>query len=147
MGLIGGIVLIVCGLLCVPALLAKKSPQAAEQLKKLAPFQGWIGFIVAIWGLWGVVNAILTLGWLGTWPLWWVTNLAGNVLSLVLGIILGYGLIQQFALSKASDEVKAKAEAAFQKLTAMQSNLGIIGIIVGLWVLLYNIVLYNVFHI
>jgi hypothetical protein len=125
--------------------LAKKSPQAAEQLKKLAPVQGWIGLIVAIWGAWGIINAILTLGWLGSWPLWWVTNLAGNVLNLLLGIILGYGMIQQYALAKANDAAKAKAEAFYQKLVAMQSTLGIVGIFVGLWVLLYNLVLQRIF--
>jgi hypothetical protein len=145
MGLIGGIVLIVCGLLCVPSLLAQKSPQAAEQMKKLAPFQGWIGLIVAAWGAWGVINGILTLGWLASWPLWWATNLSGNVLCLFLGIILGYGMIQQFALAKANDAAKAKAEEFYKKLVGMQSTLGIVGIILGLWVLLYNIVLQGIF--
>ena len=147
MGLIGGIVLIFCALLCIPALVAQKSPQAAEQLKKLAPVQGWIGLIVAIWGLWGIISAVMTLGWLSTWPLWWITNLAGNVMSLLLGIILGYGMIQQYALAKASDAVKAKAEETYKKLTGAQSSLGIIGIILGLWVVLYNLVLQRIFTI
>jgi len=43
--------------------------------------------------------------------------------------------------------VKAKAEETYKKLTGAQSSLGIIGIILGLWVVLYNLVLQRIFTI
>jgi len=98
-------------------------------------------------GGWGVINSVFTLSWLGTWPLWWATNLAGNVLSVLLGFIFGYSLISHYALSNAPEDVKAKAEEARKMLVGMQGTLGILGLIVGIWVILYNVLLYGILNI
>ena len=116
-------------------------------LAKIAQFQGWIGIVICLWGIWGIINALLTLGWLGTWPLWWLTNLVGNVLSAAVGFVLGFGMIQSMMLSKAPEEARAKAEEMHQKLVAKQIPLGYVCLIAGVWVFLYNIVLRNIFHI
>lgn len=145
--MIDGIVLMVCGALCMPSIIAKQKPEAKELLGKIAAFQGWIGILVFAWGIWGIISAILTLSWLGSTPLWWITNLAGNVLNVGVGFLLGFGLIQQFVLSKASPEAKTKAEELHQKLAGMQIPLGFACLIGGIWVILYNIVLWNIFRI
>ncbi len=147
MGLIDGIVLAVLGILAIPSLIVAKAPNAKTLIDNLTPYQGYLGFGAALWGIWGIINSVLTLSWLATWPLWWVTNLAGNVFNLLLGFILGFGLIQQFALSNATADVKAKAEEARAKLVGMQGMLGILGIIVGIWVIVYNLVLYRILNI
>lgn len=69
------------------------------------------------------------------------------MLNLLLGFILGFGLIQQFALSNATPDVKAKAEEARQKLVGFQGTLGIVGILVGIWVIIYNLILYRILNI
>jgi hypothetical protein len=51
MGFVNGIVLIILGALCIPALVAQKSPNAKELLDKVVPFQGIIGFAAFIWGI------------------------------------------------------------------------------------------------
>jgi len=147
MGIIGGIVLVVLGALALPSLIAAKAPNAKDLLDKIAPYQGWIGGIAGAWGVWGVINSVFTLSWLGTWPLWWATNLAGNVLSVLLGFIFGYSLISHYALSNAPEDVKAKAEEARKMLVGMQGTLGILGLIVGIWVILYNVLLYGILNI
>lgn len=119
---------IVGGALCIPSLVASKSPEAAEQLKKLAPFQGYIGVGVLVLGIWGVISA---LGWF-MYPLFAISLLACAVVAIGIGIILGYGLIQSYALKKASDDVKAKAEETLKKLQGIQVPLGIAGIICGI---------------
>ncbi len=137
MGIITGAALIVLGILGAASVIAKK-PGMDEVVKKLAQYQGWIGFVGCIWGVWTIISAILNLGWLTTVPIWWVTYLATGVIEAGLGFILGYGLIQQFALAKASDEVKAKAQEGYQKLVSVQIPLGYAGIGLGIWCLIGN---------
>lgn len=144
MGLINGIILIILGMLCIPGVVAKKSPQAKELLDKIAPFQGTLGIVVFAWGVWGIISAILTLSWLGSWPLWWATRLAGNVLNTAGGLILGFGMIQKFMLSRLPDDAQQKAVELREKLIGVQNKIGIIAIITGIWVIVYEIVLQGI---
>ena len=145
MGILNGIILIVLGALCVPALIVKKSPNAKALLDKIVPFQGILGIISFVWGLWLVLSCIINLGWIGVlFPfgliLWitWVVNAALNVLA---GALLGWALIQKFMLAKAPDNVKAKAEESFAKLLAFQPKIGIVAMVFGLWVIIATIIL------
>jgi hypothetical protein len=140
MGIVSGIVLIILGALCVPALVAQKSPKAKELIDKVVPYQGIFGIIIFIWGIWGIISAILNLGWLALAPIWWVTYLVGNVVSFLGGAILGWSLIQKYLLSRAPENVKAKAEESFAKIVAVQPTIGIAAIIIGLWVIICGIV-------
>ncbi|MDR2211895.1 MAG: hypothetical protein LBO65_10605 [Spirochaetaceae bacterium] len=145
MGIVNGLVLIVLGALCVPALVAQKSPNAKALLDKLVPSQGIFGFVMFIWGIWVIIQCILNLGWLGVaFPLgliYWITILVDAVLSLLGGAILGWGLIQKNILAKASDSVKEKAEQSFAKVVAFQPKIGIAAIIFGIWVIISSIIL------
>ena len=145
MGFVNGIVLIILGALCIPALIAQKSPNAKELLDKVVPYQGIVGFVAFIWGIWVIIQCLIGLGWIGWFfPLGlirWVTYLANGILLLCGGAILGWGLIQKNLLAKASDKVKEKAEESFTKLVAFQSKIGIGAIILGLWVIISNIII------
>lgn len=145
MGIFGGIALIVLGALCIPSLIAQKSPDAKELLDKVTPFQGWIGLGACAVGVWGIIGTITTIGWLTSWPLWWITRLAGSVLNLGVGFLLGFGMIQKFALANAPEEAKAKAEEAHMKLVGVQVPLGFASLIAGVWVILYELVLQGIF--
>jgi hypothetical protein len=145
MGIVNGLFLILLGALCIPSLVAQKSPNAKALLDKVVPFQGIFGFVVFIWGIWVIIQIILNLGWIGvTFPLgliFWITILLDGLLSLLGGALLGWGLIQKHLLAKASDNVKAKAEESFAKLVAFQPKIGIAAIIFGLWVIVSSIIL------
>jgi hypothetical protein len=145
MGFVNGLVLIVLGALCIPALVAQKSPNAKELLDKVVPFQGIIGFVAFIWGVWVIIQCVLGLGWIGWYfPLGlirWITYLVNGVILLCGGAILGWGLIQKNLLAKASDNVKAKAEESFAKLVAFQPKIGIASIIFGVWVIVSAIII------
>ncbi len=132
--MIWGITLILLSLIAVPSLILSKKPNAKELLEKVAPYQGWIGLVFCFWGVWGIITAILNIGWLTTFPIWWVTLLAGNIVSATLGFMLGFGLINKLFLSK-NDAAKEKAEELRTKIAPKQGKLGILGLIVGAWMI------------
>ncbi len=147
MGLITGLTLIILGGLCIPGIIAKKSPKAKELLNKIVPLQGTLGIALFAWGIWGIIGGLTSLSWLGSWPLWWTTRLAGNVICFAGGAILGWGMIQKLILKKAPADVVAKAENAYLKLVSFQEKIGITAIIVGIWVILYELILQGILNI
>jgi hypothetical protein len=134
--ILDGLTLIILGILAAPSLILSKKPDAAEKLAKIAKWQGWIGFIAFLWGLWGIIWAILTIEWIAYgWPVRWFTWFFCNIIELVLGFMLGYGLIAKYALSK-SEAAKAKADQILAKLAPVQGTLAIISIIFGIWTII-----------
>lgn len=136
--MIYGITLIILGLLAAPSLFLSKKPNAKELLDKIAPYQGWIGLAFCFWGVWGIIQAVLNLGMLTTWPIWWITWLAGSIVEAVLGFILGYGMIQKLVLSK-NEAAKEKGKQLLAKLAPIQGKLGLFGVIVGIWTIVANL--------
>lgn len=132
--MIWGITLILLSIIAVPSLLLSKKPNAKELLEKIEPYQGWIGIVFCFWGVWGLITAIFNLGWLQVAPIWWITFLAGNLISAILGFMLGSGLINKLFLSK-NEIAKAKADEFRAKIAPKQGKLGIFGIIVGIWMI------------
>lgn len=130
--MIYGITLILLGLLAVPSLLLSKKPDAQALLDKITPYQGWIGLVFAFWGVWGIISAILNLGWLTTFPIYWITFLLVSVVEAALGFILGYGLIVKYVLSK-NETAAEKGAQLLAKLAPLQGKLGIAAIVLGIW--------------
>lgn len=126
-----GIFLIILGILAVPSLLLSKRPDAQQLLDKVAPYQGWIGVVFCVWGIWGFISALLNLPLLSLVPIWWLTWLATSVVTALLGFILGYPLIVGFMGSNA--DAKAKAAQLLAKLGPIQGKLGIAAIGLGVW--------------
>lgn len=136
--MINGITLIILSILAVPSLILSKKPDAKQYLDKLAPYQGWIGLVFCLWGIWGIISAVLGIGILAKWPIWWITWIAGSGVEAVLGFILGFNLISKYILSK-NEQAKAKGEEILAKLTPVQGTLGLIGIGVGIWTIIASI--------
>lgn len=133
-----GIQLILLSILAVPSLLVSRKPNAQEIIDKLAPFQGWIGVIFCFSGIWGIISALMNMGWLTSYPIWWCTWLAGSVVQAVLGFLLGYGLINKYLLSK-NETAKAKGQETLAKLAPIQGTMGMVGIGVGIWMIVASI--------
>ncbi|MBM4373108.1 MAG: hypothetical protein FJ098_15745 [Deltaproteobacteria bacterium] len=140
MGIITGLVLVLLGILGASSVIIRKQPEAKDFIERLAKYQGYIGIVACIWGLWTVLHAILNLGWLRHAGVWWLTYMATGVLQVSLGFILGYGLIRLYALDKANDATKAKAEQTYQKLVSLQIPMGFAAIILGIWCILARFV-------
>ena len=137
--MIWGITLILLSIIAVPSLILSKKPNAKELLEKIEPYQGWIGLVCCFWGVWGIITAILNIGWLTSMPIWWITFLAGNIVSAGLGFMLAFGLINKFFLSK-NDAAKEKAEELRTKIAPKQGKLGILGLIVGAWMIVASFI-------
>ncbi len=130
MGLVGGLWLAVLGVLGASSIIVARRPDAKEMIGKLAPFQGWIGAISAIWGVWMVISSVLSIGWLAYAPIYWATFLASGVLQLCLGLLLGVGIFKQFVKDPTANE---KMDQTITKLAPYQGTLGLIAIGVGIW--------------
>ena len=130
MGLINGLWLAVLGVLGASSLIIAKRPDAKEAIAKLAPYQGWIGAISALRGVWGIISSVLNLGWLGVAPIYWVTFLANALLEFALGLLLGVGVLKSFIKNP---EAQAKMDQTIAKLAPHQGRLGIVAIVVGIW--------------
>ena len=135
-----GIWLIVLGALAVPSLVIAKRPEAKDLIAKIAPYQGWIGAISAIGGLFGVVQCILALSWVAHWPIWWATWTAGELLQLSLGLLLGVGTLKTFIKNPQAQE---KMDQTIAKLSPHQGRLGIAAIGVGIWMIIASFVFYG----
>ncbi|MFS4416942.1 hypothetical protein [Maribacter sp. 2307ULW6-5] len=129
-----GITLILLSIIAVPSLLLAKKPNAKELLEKVEPYQGWIGLVFCILGLWGIISAILNLGWLTSAPIWWATLLLGSIVQAALGFMLGFGLANRLFLAK-DPTAQEKAAALREKIAPKQGKLGLLGIGVGVWMI------------
>ncbi len=133
--MIYGISLVLLSIIAVPSLILSKKPNAAELLEKIEPYQGWIGLVFCFWGVWGIITAFLNLGWLTAAPIWWITLLAGSVVEAGLGFMLGYGQINKLFLGN-NPSAQEKAASIREKIAPKQGKLGMLGIIVGAWMII-----------
>ncbi len=136
--MIYGITLILLSIIAVPSLILAKKPNAKELLDKIEPYQGWIGLIFCLGGVWGVISAFLNMGWITTFPIWWISLLAGSLVQAVLGFMLGFGMINKLLLSK-NEAAQEKAEALRVKLAPKLGKLGLFGLIVGGWMIVASL--------
>jgi hypothetical protein len=130
MGLVGGIWLAVLGVLGASNLIIAKKPDAEELIAKIAPYQGWIGAVSAIWGIWMIISSVLSIGWLKVAPIYWATYLADGVLQAALGLLLGIGTLKTFIKEPQAQE---KMDQLAARLAPKQGALGLVAIGVGIW--------------
>lgn len=131
-GLVTGIILIALGVLAAASSIVSKRPDAQAYIDKLVPFQGWLGFLACIWGLWIVINAVLNLNLISYAPVWWLTYAATGGVIAVLGLLLGYALLTQFIFSH-SAEATRRGEQIRLSIVPYQVSLGYVAIFLGLW--------------
>ncbi|MFO0559644.1 MAG: hypothetical protein U0269_16620 [Polyangiales bacterium] len=128
--MIGGIITILGGLLAASGFIIKRRPDAQQMIDKLAPYQGWIGVTMFIWGIKEILGVLTSLRLLSVAPLRWIFWTASGVSDLLVGFLLGFGLITHYALSK-NEQAKAKGAAIREKLVGIQAPLGLVSIILG----------------
>ncbi|WCC48204.1 hypothetical protein [Tenacibaculum finnmarkense] len=136
--MIYGITLILLSIIAVPSLILAKKPNAKELLDKIEPYQGWIGLVFCLGGIWGIISAFLNIAWLTSLPIWWSTLLAGSFVQAALGFMLGFGMISKLLLSK-NEAAQQKGEELREKLAPKLGKLGLLGLIVGGWMIVASI--------
>lgn len=134
MGVVFALLLIVAGLLAAASLIIQKQPNARDLIAKIVPFQGIIGIILLLWAL---INLIRVISYLSLifqfFPLTGILLVVTLLVSIALGFLLGYGLIAQYALKNTG--AAGGGESALSKLTPIQVPLGILGVVLGIWML------------
>jgi hypothetical protein len=131
-----GIWLALLGVLGAANLIIARKPDAKELIGKIAPYQGWIGAVSALWGIWTVIYSVLHIGWLTLVPIWWITLLATGLLEASLGLLLGVGVLKTFIKNPTA---QAKMDQTITKLAPFQGTLGLIAIGVGVWCVISSI--------
>jgi len=133
MGIVTFAALFVLGAVCASNLIIAKKPDAKELIAKVAPYQGWIGAISALWGAYWLVYTILNLRAMMTWPILGVTWFANSLLLLGLGLLCGIAVLKTFIKAPAAQE---KLDLTVAKLAPFQGFLGLAGIGVAIWTIL-----------
>ena len=128
------ILLIAAGALAAAPLIVSKQPNAQEAISKMVPYQGIIGIVLLLWGLFTLIRLLPVLGY-ALQSLAGIVMLLACLVAIALGILLGYGLISKYALSKNADAARS-GEMVRAKLTGIQIPLGIAGIALGIWAFL-----------
>jgi hypothetical protein len=126
------ILLVVVGVLAAYPSIVRTRPDAKEILDKILPYQGYIGIVALIWGALNLLRILLHLGTMTMMPaMWLILALAANVVAVLLGLILGYGLIAQYVLSNSPD-ARRRGEEWRSKLLPRQVALGWAGVVLGI---------------
>jgi hypothetical protein len=125
------------GLLAMSSLLVGRSAQAAEKLATLAKYQGWIGLTMFGWGVWELVQCVLSLGLLASHPVTFAFWALSGVADFTVGLLLGFGLISTYVF-RGNAMAIAKGDAIRSKLVAFQVPLGGLAIVMS--------VIYGVLH-
>ena len=139
MGIVFGLWLIVLGALAVPGLILSKRPDAKQILDKITPYQGWIGVISFLWGIYGLISWLGMFRYLGlgvTWLFYWVAFTACVVCLLVLGFILGIGVMKTFIKDA---NAQAKMDQTLAKLSPFRNLLGLIALADGVVLIILSI--------
>lgn len=139
MGLVTGIWIAVLGTLGGSSFVISKRPDAEDLIDQIAPYQGWIGAISAIWGGYTLINQVLfRMGWMTEWPIRWWTMTANGAIMLVLGLLLGVGVLKSFS---SSPEANEKLDETVEQLSPYQVTLGLVAIGLGLWTIVQGLLL------
>ena len=135
--LVIALLLIAAGVLAASSLIVKQQPNAKEMIDKLVPFQGIIGIILLLWGIYWLLFAVFPLmgGWMRYSPLGGLVFLFACLASIALGFLLGFSLISKYVLSGSADAAR-RGEDLRLKLAGIQGPLGLAGIVLGVWALI-----------
>ena len=127
--MIFGIWLVLLGVLAVPSLILSRRPDAAAMLGKLGQYQGWMGAVSVLWGVWGLISSVLSLGWLATFPILWIVQLVVSLLLAGLGLILGIGVMKTFIKDPAA---QTRMDHTLARIAPFQGTMGILAIVLGI---------------
>jgi hypothetical protein len=135
------ILLIVVGALAAYTGIVRNWPNLRQGLDRIVPYQGWIGIVALVWGAINLIHLLLHLGMMSMMPAaWLILAIVANVVAVLLGLVLGYGLIAQYLLTNNPD-ARRKGEDMRAKVAGRQIALGWAAIALGVLGLLLPILM------
>jgi hypothetical protein len=134
--MLGGIITICGGILAASGFIIAKKPNAKELIDKLTPYQGWIGIVMFVWGIWEILGCIRLMSWLHDFPMRWTFWMLCGVADLLVGFLMGYGLLVKYTLRNNAVAIE-KSEVVRLKLLGYQVPLGFLAIIMGILYIIF----------
>lgn len=135
--MIYGITLITLSLVAIPSLLLCKKSNARELLKEIEPYQSWIGFIFCLMAIWNMIQTVLNTDLLKLNIIWWYTLLISCSIQFVLGFMLSFGYVNRIISYTIGKEKEAQIR---ERIAPKQGKLGLIGLLVGVWVIMADFI-------
>jgi hypothetical protein len=129
LGLLQGLWLLLLGALGASTLVARRE-EGRKAIAALGPYQGWIGVISVVWGVFTLLRLLLYIRFL---PL---LGIAVAGLLICLGLLLGVGIIESFLKDPAG---RANFERLVAKLNPYRQTLGVVAMVLGAISILYAI--------
>ena len=126
------IFLFILGTLAVYPAMVQTWPTTKKALDFLLPYQGILGIAGVVWGvIWGL-HLLAVAGMMMRFiPIVWLVSLAGAVVAILLGVLLGYSLIDQYALRN-NAQFQQRGEAFRARLMIRQGFLGWTALVLGI---------------
>ena len=121
------IIAILGGLIAASSLIIAKKPNAQELLDKLTPYQGWIGVVLLVWSIRGILGLLSYFS---------IIFLIANAVMFTVGFLLAYGLLSKYLLEK-NETAKEKGQQLRAKLVKFQVPAGVILFALGVYSLIY----------
>jgi hypothetical protein len=129
--IIDGLLLMLLGVLAVPGLIIAKRPDAKQLIDKIAPYQGWIGAILALWGVFRLITWFQSFRFLGLGVrgiIMFAIYTAFVWTMIALGFMLGVGVLKTFIKDA---NAQAKMDQVMAKLVPKQGQLGLLALVLG----------------
>jgi len=116
------IIAIIGGIIAASSLIVAKKPNAQELLDKLTPYQGWIGVVLLVFSIQGILASIRFFSIIG---------LATSAVMFIVGFLLSYALLSKYLLEK-NETAKEKGQQLRAKLVNYQVPAGVILVVLGI---------------
>lgn len=128
---------IVSGALAASSVVIKKLPNAVDVIKKLRPYEGFIGASALVMGLLSIasIGKILRMSNILTSS----TSIACIGACIVMGFLLGYPVIQDMLLDELSEDARKKSQEMYERLTPYKVTAGLVGIGSGAYLFLISL--------
>ena len=120
------------GVLAASGSIIKKKPNAAELIDKIAPYQGFIGVIVLISGIFGLLGSLTSIGSLS---FGWIIGLITSLATFTVGFLLSFSLLSKYLFSK-NETALEKGQSLRGKLVNYQIPAGYLLIVMAILSLL-----------
>lgn len=122
------VLLALAGILAASSLIVARAPNAQQAFAKVAPYQGVLGLLALVWGLYTLIQLLTNFGGFQI-----LLSIIAILLLIVLGLLLGYGLLKTYLLK---GEASAKGDEVQQRLARNQVTYGVAAVVVAILLLI-----------
>ncbi len=129
--MLSSIVAIVSGVLGASSFIIKKNPDSADLIKKIKPYEAFIGVAALFIG----VTLLLSYGRLSGLGL--LATLAESASCIVLGFLLGFPVLQDLFIDDMSEDSRNKADQLYERLTPYKVTAGLVAIGSGICAIIF----------